>query len=52
MKQSGVSNVRWNAQCQAWSVDFPTYNQQGREVKERNDLQKVLRQEVHGQWAL
>ena len=30
VKQSGVQNLRWNAQCQGWSVDFPTYNQQGR----------------------
>ena len=30
VKQSGVPNVRWNAPCQAWSVDFPTYDQQGR----------------------
>ena len=30
VKQSGVQNVRWDAPCQAWSVDFQTYNQQGR----------------------
>ena len=29
-KQSGVQNVRWHPACQAWTVDFPTYDQQGR----------------------
>ena len=31
-KQSGVQNVRWDTLCQAWSVDFPSYDQQGRKT--------------------
>ncbi len=30
VKQSGVQNVKWDRLCQAWSVDFPSYDQQGR----------------------
>ena len=32
VKQSGVQNVRWHPTCQAWTVDFHTYNQQGRKT--------------------
>ena len=30
VKQSGVQNVRWHPTCQAWTVDFDSYDQQGR----------------------
>ena len=31
-KQSGVQNVVWHPTCQAWSVDFPSYDQKGRKT--------------------
>ena len=31
-KQSGVQNVVWHPTCQAWHVDFPSYDQKGRKT--------------------
>ena len=31
-KQSGVPNIVWHPTCQAWSVDFPSYDQKGRKT--------------------
>ena len=30
VKQSGVQHIRWHPTCQAWTVDFPSYDQKGR----------------------
>ena len=48
VKQSGVQNVRWHPTCQAWSVDFRTYNQQGRKTGKTGRMFSVAKFMVNG----
>jgi len=50
VKQSGVQHVVWHPTCQAWSVDFPSYDQKGRKTGRTG--RKFSVSKVHGQWAL
>ena len=34
-KQSGVPNIRWHPTCQAWQINFPTFDKKGQRTGEK-----------------
>ena len=48
VKQSGVQNVRWHPTCQAWTVDFDSYDQQGRNTGRTGRMFSVKKFLVNG----
>ena len=48
VKQSGVQHVRWHPTCQAWSVDFHSYDQQGRKTRRTGRMFSIKKFMVNG----
>ena len=48
VKQSGVPGVVWHPTCQAWSVDFHSYDQQGRKTRRTGRMFSIKKFMVNG----